>query len=62
MNKSLLLQQRRKNDSIAYRRQRSPILPLVNGLRGIETEHSLQIVYGKTCRAAQPNDVHTGAR
>jgi len=57
-----LLQQRRKNDSIAYRRQRSPILPLVNGLREIETEHSLQIVYGKTCRAAQPNDVRTGAR
>ena len=56
------LQQSRENDQIVYRRQRSPVLPFVDGLRGIETEHSLQIVYGKTCRLAQPNDVRTGAR
>ena len=43
------LQQSRENDQIVYRRQRSPVLPFVDSLRGIEAEHHLQVMYGEAC-------------
>ena len=56
------MKQCRKNDQIINSRERSPVLPLVNGLRRIETENYLQVVNGQACGLSQIHNIGTGLR
>ena len=56
------MKQSRKNDQIVDSRERSPVLPFVNGLGRIETENHLQVVNGQACGLSQINNIGAGLR
>ena len=54
------MKQRRKNDQIINSRERSPVLPLVNCLWGIETKNHLQVMNGQAGSLPEIHNVGTG--